>query len=191
MDEGRDVAAQIEQRMQPDGSLGLLERRPRKHRQAQVDGRGVECIDGVLQIDAEGLVDIQRPGDADQALGEVGVDAPVAHRVRIGQCIARHRRANPEVIKLGVLGAQAGFDVAQALAKGQLCKRHAQKLVQTREQLDLAFASIPGHASAKRRQRKVLHQLREHQLALVHRSSPRSCASQGRRTGVRSSNRDQ
>jgi hypothetical protein len=38
---------------------------------------------------------------------------------------------------------------------------------------------------------RVLHQLREHQPALVHRSSPRSSASQGRRIRPSSSNRDQ
>src|SRR5215472_15198769 len=53
VNEGGDVAAQIEQR-----------------------------VDGFLQIDAEGLLRKQRPGDADQALGKIGIDAPVAHSVR-------------------------------------------------------------------------------------------------------------
>ena len=174
-------------------TAALVERKwcPRKHRQTQIDGRRVERVDGVLQIDAEGLVGIERPRDADQALREVGVDAPVAHGVGIGQRIARDRRANAEVIELGSLGAQTRFDVAQALAKSQLRERHAQKLIQAGERLHLALALIATDASAKRRQRKMLHQLREHQLALIHRSPPRSRASQGRRTDVRSSNRDQ
>jgi hypothetical protein len=46
---------------------------------------GVERVDGFLQIDAEGLLRIQRPGDADQALRKIGIDAPVAHSVGIGQ----------------------------------------------------------------------------------------------------------
>jgi hypothetical protein len=37
----------------------------------------------------------------------------------------------------------------------------------------------------------VLHQLRKDQLAVVHQSPLQSLASQGYRTGVRSSNRDQ
>ena len=137
MDKSRDIAAQVEQRVQLDRSLGRSEMRPRKQRQAQVDGRGVERVDGVLQVDAEGLVDIQRSRDADQALGEVGVDAPVAHVVGIGQRIARHRGANAQVVELGALRAQAGFDVAQTLAIGQLRERHAQELIQTRERLTL------------------------------------------------------
>ena len=191
VNEGGDVAVQIEQGVQPDGRLGLLERRPRKHRQGQVDGGGVEGVDGVLQIDPERLVHIQSPGDADQALGKVGVDAPVAHRVGIGQGVARHRRAQAQMVELGALGAETGFDVAQTLAIGELRESHTQELVQTGERLDFVFASVPTYASAKRGQRKVLHQLCEHQLALVHRSPPRSHASQSRRSRIRSSNRDQ
>ena len=92
VDEGRDVAAQIQQRVQLDRRLGRAEGRPRKHRQAQIDGGRVQRVDGLLQIDPERLVGIQRPGDADQALGEVGVDAPVARCVGVGQRVARHRR---------------------------------------------------------------------------------------------------
>src|ERR1017187_5158773 len=53
VDEGGNVAAQIQQRVQFDGCLGGAERRPRKYRQAQIDGRGVERVDSFLQIDAE------------------------------------------------------------------------------------------------------------------------------------------
>src|SRR5271155_1282777 len=75
-DKGRDIAAQIEQRVQFDRGLGRPKRRPRKYRQTQIDGRRIQRIDRILQVDPEGLVDIQRSGDGDQALGEVGVDAP-------------------------------------------------------------------------------------------------------------------
>src|SRR6202011_586556 len=98
MDEGWNVAAQIELRVQLDRRFGRAERCPRKYRQTQIDGRRIQRVDRLLQIDPEGLVDVQRPGDADHALREVGVDAPVAHGVRVGQRIARYRRTNPEVI---------------------------------------------------------------------------------------------
>lgn len=130
VNEGGDVAAQIEQRMQLDGCLGRAEHSPRKYRQTQIDRRAVERVDGFLQIDAEGLLRIQRPGDADQALGKIGIDAPVAHSVGIGQRITSHRRTNPEMIELGTLRAQTYFDVSKALPKGQLSERHAQELVQ-------------------------------------------------------------
>ena len=85
MDEGENIAAQIEQRMQLDGRLGRSEHGPGKYRQTQIDGGGVERVDSFLQIDTEGLLCIQPPGDADQALGEIGIDAPVARGIGIGQ----------------------------------------------------------------------------------------------------------
>ena len=155
--------------MQLDGCLGRAEYRPRKYRQTQIDSCGVERVDGFLQIDAEGLLRIQRPGDADQALGKIGIDAPVAHRVGIGQRITSHRRTDPEMIELGTLRAQAYFNVPKTLPKGQLSEGHAQELIQTREGLHFERAPIAGDAMAKGGQRKMLHQLRKHQLASVHR----------------------
>ena len=96
VDKSRDVATQIEQRVQLDRCLGRTKRRPRKHRQAQVDGGGIQGIDRLVQIDAERFVDIQRPRDTDQTLGEVGVNTPVANGIGIGQSIACHGRSeNP------------------------------------------------------------------------------------------------
>src|SRR5680860_1323350 len=58
VDETRNIAPQVEQCMQLDRRLGDAERRPRKHRQAQVDGRCIQRIDCLAEFDAEGLVDI-------------------------------------------------------------------------------------------------------------------------------------
>ena len=56
VDEGGDAAAQVQQRVQLDGGLGRAKRRPREQGQAQIDGGGVERVDGFVQLDAEGLV---------------------------------------------------------------------------------------------------------------------------------------
>ena len=106
-------------------------------------------------------------------LREVGVDAPVAHFVGVGQRAARNAAANAHVIELVALRAQARFDVAQALAVGQLGERHAQKLIEAGEALDLVLAAIRRHTTAKCRQRQMLRDLREHQLAYVHVRHPR------------------
>jgi hypothetical protein len=74
------------------------------------------------------------------------------------------------MIELGTLRAQAYFDVSKALPKGQLSERHAQELIQAREGLHFERAPIAGDATAEGGQRKMLHQLRKHQLASVHRS---------------------
>jgi hypothetical protein len=41
VDKRRDIAAQIEQRMQLHRGLGCAKGRPRTYRQAKVDGRGI------------------------------------------------------------------------------------------------------------------------------------------------------
>jgi hypothetical protein len=89
------------------------------------------------------------------------------------------------------LSTKAGFDVAQALAKGQLRKGHAKKLVQTRKRFYFALALIPGHTAPKRRERKMLRQLCENQRALIHGTLLQQYSSQGGKVGLRSSNRDQ
>ena len=116
VDEAGDVAAQIDQCMKLDRRLGRAKRCPGKQRQAQIDRRGIQRVDGILQVHAEGLVHIELARDPDQVLRELGIDAPVARFVRIGQGAAGHRCADPQVVELGALSTQAGGDVAQALA---------------------------------------------------------------------------
>ena len=53
VDEARDAAPQIEQRVHLHRRLGGAKVRPRKHRQAQVDGGRIQRIDGVGQIQPE------------------------------------------------------------------------------------------------------------------------------------------
>lgn len=59
------------------------------------------------------------------------------------------------------------------------------------DSLDLVRTAVACQASTKRRQWQVLHHLREHELALVHRSPRRNQFREGRRTLGRRSNRDQ
>src|SRR5467141_3444903 len=191
VEEGGNVAAQIQQRVQLDGRFGQAERRPREYRQTEIDGCCVERVDCLPQFDTEGFPHIQTPGDSDQALGEIGVDTPVAHGVGMGQCVASHRRTNSEVIELGTLCAQANLDVPKALSIGQLREGHAQERVQAGKRLHFKLTVIACDATAKSGQRKMLYELCEPQLALVHRSTLRHAPSQGRKTKIRNSNRDQ
>src|SRR2546425_5186343 len=112
----RNVAAQVEQRMQFDGAFALAKVGPGKQRQAEIDSGRIERVDGLLQSQAEVVFEVKRPRCLDQQLGKVGVDAPVAHRVGVRQRVARNATANAQVIELGLVRAQTSFDVAQALA---------------------------------------------------------------------------
>ena len=164
MDKRRNVAAQIEQGVQLDGGFGSTERRSGKNRQTQIDG-GVERVDRLLQIDTEPVLRIERSCHADQTLREVGVDTPVAHAMALAKVLRATVERNSEMVEFGLLCAQTGFDVAQALSIGQLREGHAQELIQTRERLHLKFALIARHTTAKCAQRQMPHQLRKYQVA--------------------------
>ncbi len=168
MQESRDIPAQIEQRVQLHRCLRRAKRRPRKERQAQIDGRGIERVDRVGQLHAERLVRIELAGHRNQPLGELGIDAPVAHGVGVGERIARDRRAQPHVVELLGLHPQAGLDVAQALAKGQLREDHDQQLLEAGEALDLVLAVVPSDAATKCGERQMRRQLCKDQLPSVH-----------------------
>ena len=167
-----DIAAQIEQRVKLDGSLPASKRGPGKQRETQIDGRRIESIDRPFQIDSERLVAIKFSRALDECLCKVGVNAPVAFAVGVGQCAACNATAKSHVIKFRLDRSQTDFDVAQTFAVSQLCKRHRQKLIATREVPCPIVASITPDAFVEIVPRKEFHELCEDQLATVHRPSP-------------------
>jgi hypothetical protein len=116
----RDIPPQVDERVQFDGALAATESRPREERQAKVDRRGIQRVCGLLELSAEAIGLVQPPRVGDENLSEVGVDAPVAVFVGIGQRAPRDRTAKARVVELLAKGAEAGLDVPQALAIGQL-----------------------------------------------------------------------
>ena len=127
----RDIAPQIEQRVQFDSGLGSPEWRPGKNRQTQIDRGRIECVNRVVQIDAKRFVDIEGASLRDQSLREVGINAPVSSFVGIGQCRAFDRRSNAQVIKLGRLRGKAHFDISEAFPISQLRKSKNAKVIGT------------------------------------------------------------
>jgi hypothetical protein len=89
------------------------------------------------------------------------------------------------------LRCQARLDIAQRFAKRQLREGHRIELIQAREALDLVFAVVARHAAPKRGQRQMRHDLRENELALMHRQPKQDHPAMGSKSAVRRSNRDQ
>ena len=123
-DKRGDVASQVQQRVHLHGSLALTELGPREQREAQVDGGRVQSVETLIEIHADRIAGVQGPCDANQDLGEIGIDPPVARLVSVGQCGARHLGAESHVVELGAERTQARFDIAQAFAVAQLGERH-------------------------------------------------------------------
>ena len=79
------------------------------------------------------FVDVEASRRMDEALREVGMDAPVPDLIGIGQGVARDAAVEPHVIQFRRLRTQAGLNVTQALPVGQLGKRHTAILLGTLE----------------------------------------------------------
>ena len=168
VDKAGDGSAQVEQGMQLDGGLGGAKRCPGKHRQAQVDGRGIKGINGVRQLQAKGLGAIELSRLGNQALGEVGIDAPVAPLVGVSQCRTAHRFAKAHAVELRCLCQETSFDVAQAFPIGELGKGHAAKLLGATHCADAVVATITRDQSGKGGPGQKVHQLSEQRLAMIH-----------------------
>ena len=59
-----------------------------------------------------------------RSLREFCVDAPIPALIGVGQGVARHSATDAHVIELVLMSSQKRFDIAQALAEGELRKCH-------------------------------------------------------------------
>jgi hypothetical protein len=177
--------------VQLDRHFGGAKRRPRKHRQTQIDGRRIEGIQGGIQFDGQRLAGVQGASNANEVLRHIGVDLPRACHVRVKQRAARNRgAAKSHVMQALALGTQIDLGIAQRLPVGQLREGHGKELIQASEVLDLEVALMVCNAAAKSAQWQMSHQLSEHELALMPGGLGRKNA-QNRESEIRRSNRDQ
>jgi hypothetical protein len=162
---------------------------PVEQAQAQIDGGGVQRINARIEFQQRRLLGIQRSGSRDQALSQRVVDAPVALVQRIGQRRASRWRLQPHVKELGLVGCQAGFDVAQRFAPGELREGHDAKQVGATQRANARVALVPLDDATEGLPRHELHHLREQRLAHVH-ASPRVVQTrEHRKRAIRNSNR--
>jgi len=136
-----------------------------RHRSMVEASRG---IDRIVQIEPQVLVDVQWAGDANQCLGEIGIDTPVPALVRVGEGGSGDVSSDAHVVQLVFLSTQARFDIAQTLAEGELRKGHAEVLVETGEGLRVTVAVVARHTAPEGVNRQMVDDLRENEPAGVH-----------------------
>lgn len=159
---------EIQQRVHLHGGLASSEPGPWKQGQAQIDGRRIQRVKTVIQFDSHRVLCMQRSCHSDQNLREIGVDAPVAAFVRVGQCGPRHLAPEARMVALASQRTQARLDVAKALPIGQLGEGHRQKLFPAGEALVPVVAPIARNALPELVSWDVVQHLREDGLAGVH-----------------------
>ena len=123
MDETGNASPKIDQSVELDGALTTTKFRPGEEFQAEVDGGGVERVNGLGERGREWFVRIEGSGVADQDVGEVGEDAPIVGAVGIGERAPRNVRAKAGVVAFVFDSMEAGFDVAKTFAVGELSER--------------------------------------------------------------------
>ena len=158
MDEAWNVATQVEQCVHLHRGFGRAKVCPRKHRQAQIDCRRVQSIDGAGQVRSHAVVGVEPSGLSDQPVCKLGVDPPVASLVGIRQGRAADRFAKAQVIELGCLRRETHFDITQALSVGQLGERHDPVLFGTGQGSDPVIAVIAGDNPRERAPRQIIHE---------------------------------
>ena len=144
--------------------------------QTQVDGRGVERIDGLFEIHGQRLVRVQLPCTTNQHLGKIGIDSPIVSAVRIRQRAARNLSSKASVVQFGSKSSQACLDIAQTFAKRELRESQAQELIATREAAFATIAAVSLDASVELAPWQEVHELRKHELSVEHKTSSASSA---------------
>ena len=156
--------------MELDGALAFAEPSPGEKRQTQVDRRGIEGVDRIFELQAEILVAVKSTGLGDEHLGKVGVDAPIACFVGVGQVVARDAAADTHVIEPAFHGFQAGDDIAKAFPISQLGESQTEELIEARKSPDPVVPAITPDALPKLGMRKEGRDLGEDGWLSVHRS---------------------
>ena len=170
MDKSRYRALQVEKRMELDGALAFAEPSPGDMRQTQVDRSGIEGVDCIFELQADILVAVKSTGLGDEHLGKVGVDAPIACFVGVGQVVARDAAADAHVIEPAFHSFQAGDDIAEAFPISQLGESQTEELIEARKFPDPVVPTITPDAFPKLGKRKEDHDLGEDGGLSVHRS---------------------
>ena len=114
---------------------------------------------------------LEPPGTRHEPLRQVGIAAPVAHAIGIGQGAMRHRRPKAQPIELVGTGPQADLDVRQAFATGELREGHGEELIPTWKTTNLVVASIAVDTAAKLFGMNPVGQLRKNQFPSGHNAS--------------------
>jgi len=143
-DDGGKVALEGQQRVEFDGGFVLPKRGPRKQRETEVNRGGIQRVSCGLEFKAEGFVGVERGGLLDEDLGEIGKDAPVPFFVGHRQGVTGGGLPDAGVIEFRAEGRQAGFDVAQTFAPGQLGERQHEKLFIGGQLADAEVAAVTG-----------------------------------------------
>jgi hypothetical protein len=159
---GGQGTAQVELGVELHRRVGTGPVGPMAEGEAQGDQRGIDGVEGRVQIERVGLGAIKRAGARHQPLRQLGEQRPGADFIVVGQGAASERTAEPEVIPQRGLSLQAGHDVAQTLPKRQLRETQCEQVLPTAEVPVPIKLAMPLLQPSKLPSGHGRHDLREH-----------------------------
>ena len=161
-----EIAVVAQQAMQLDRPLGAPEVRPVEQRRTQIDDRGIQTHQLVLEPKLppplrQGLAACQ------QFLEHRAIELPGAMRVGVGQRRAA-RRGDAQVLELAFTPAQPATNLSQGMGAAELAEQHRHKLAPAAEPAGVALRVRALHQPLGLRPRKQLEQLAEHAAKSTH-----------------------
>jgi len=104
--------------MQYNATFGFSETGPGKNRKAQIDDGGIQNINCFLKLKDKIIVQGKLPCMMDENLRKVTICPPVSIFSGINNCTAGYFAPDSYVVKLLFHGAEATFNITEALAIG-------------------------------------------------------------------------
>ena len=142
VDAGRDRASQIELGMHLDPSFGASKIGPREETQREIDGRGIQSVNRVLQFQSEILSGVEQTRLAHESFGEIFPESPVPLLVGIGQGGLGNSLSKTKMVEGFASGVETGGDIAQSFPPGQLRKSHTDQLLSATEMPNFALRVV-------------------------------------------------
>jgi len=96
----------------------------------------------LLQLDTKVFVALKTWGFGNQDLGKISIDPPMADLVGVSQGIAESFSSKAHMIEFLVIAPEAGLDISEAFALGELSKSHAKEMIPAGKGFDLTVAPI-------------------------------------------------
>ena len=174
-----DVPSQVQQGVQLDSRLGLPEFRPWEQRKTKVDGRGVQSIRSLHQIDTQLFPEMEFLSTFDENSCEIPENPPIPGLVGVGKGAPGDFSRDSGVIPLALHGAQAGNDVPQTLPKSQLSEDHDHELGITTEGPYATISLILMDTPVELVSRQKVQQLGKNGSSLVHAATPHPLSGEG------------
>ena len=168
VDACRNRPTQVDLGVDFDARLGLPKVGPWEQSQRQVDSRGIQGADRIVQIQTEVLSGIQRPRFAHQTLGEILPDAPVSALVGVGESRFGNWFAETKMIKCFGPSVEAGRNIAQPVPGGHLSENHTGELLPKSKMTDSECGLVTLYYAVERLTMNEVENLRENKAAGVH-----------------------